>query len=691
MDDIDAVVARIKRERQKRGGIANETDPQNGEGEKKKPKQADILLGLVKAATLFHTPPPDNDAFANITIDDHRETHRVRGRGFREWLRYQYFEKMESGCNSEAMQVAIETIAAKAQYQGDERQVYVRVAEHAGAIYVDLGGKEWKAVKVTKLGWEIIDEPPVCFARSTSTKALPVPMAGGSIELFRRFCNLVKPKAGADNEFVVLVGHILAVLRPNASYPVFVALGEHGTCKSTLSTLIGRLTDPRAPEQRSPPTSEDDLIVGAKRAHVLAFDNISALPDWLSDAFCRLATGGGAGKRKLYSDDDEVLFDGKRPIFLTGIEDFVTRPDLVDRSNMFNLEVVNEDKRLSDSELERKFAAAAPRIFGALLDGLVAGLKNLTDISIKEKPRMADFMLWAEACTRTYWPAGTFMKAYRAKLESTVEVVLEASPVGAAVRRFMASHNEWKGTAQELLAELAPLVGERAAKEPDWPKRPNTLAGKLRRAAPALRRIGIHAAFNRDGHDHERIITIEKRGKPEQSLERPSASSGSSAKTATSNKINCLAEKAADDARTTADDPADDTHDARTILDGTIVRNNPLKCIAYDDADDADDVSAFRSAAASLDAPADDPSQAPRHPAETSSMAAGPAPEPPPAALATGPAPALAEGEWGNGSIPPALRRCAQCGGLSDERGAVTDRDLGGVKYWLHAGCDLEI
>jgi hypothetical protein len=46
----------------------------------------------------------------------------VRGRKFREWLRYQYFEKMESGCNAEAMQVAVETIAAKAQYQGDERQ-----------------------------------------------------------------------------------------------------------------------------------------------------------------------------------------------------------------------------------------------------------------------------------------------------------------------------------------------------------------------------------------------------------------------------------------------------------------------------------------------------------------------------------------------------------------------------------------
>jgi hypothetical protein len=163
------------------------------------------------------------------------------------------------------------------------------------------------------------------------------------------------------------------------------------------------------------------------------------------------------------------------------------------------------------------------------------------------------------------------------------------------VRRFMANRDQWRGTAQELLLGLTPLVGEQAAKERDWPKRPNTLAGKVRRAAPALRKIGIHVAFDRDGHDGARIIAIEKRGKPEQRPESLSAPSGSSAKIVDSNKINDLAAKAADDALTMADDPADD---ALTILNGAIVMivsSNPLKGNGSDDADDADDVSAFCS------------------------------------------------------------------------------------------------
>jgi hypothetical protein len=158
-------------------------------------------------------------------------------------------------------------------------------------------------------------------------------------------------------------------------------LGEHGSCKSTLAILIVRLTDPRAPEQRSPPTNEEDLLVAAKTSHVLHYDNCSHLPDWLSDAFCRLATGGGAGKRKLYTDDDEILFEGRRPILLNGIEDFVTRPDLVDRANFFNHEIVRDKDRLSDQEIEDRFQRHRAKIFGVLLDGVAAALKNHNALS----------------------------------------------------------------------------------------------------------------------------------------------------------------------------------------------------------------------------------------------------------------------------------------------------------------------
>jgi hypothetical protein len=57
-----------------------------------------------------------------------------------------------------------------------------------------------------------------------------------------------------------------------------------------------------------------------------AFDNLSGLPKWVSDALCRLATGGSFAVRQLHADDGEILFEAARPILLN------SRPDLGDRA-----------------------------------------------------------------------------------------------------------------------------------------------------------------------------------------------------------------------------------------------------------------------------------------------------------------------------------------------------------------------
>src|SRR5262249_41062061 len=162
-------------------------------------------------------------------------------------------------------------------------------------------------------------------------------------------------------------------------------------------------------------------IVAAKSAHLLSFDNVSGLSDWLSDAICRLATGGGQGKRRLYTDDDEILFSGRRPVALNGIEDVVSRPDLVDRSLLITLEPIPESRRREERDIEANFERAAPGILGALLDCLAEALRNLPRIKISNPPRMADFARLAEAGTMRYEKPGTFISAYRANLAQSVE------------------------------------------------------------------------------------------------------------------------------------------------------------------------------------------------------------------------------------------------------------------------------
>jgi hypothetical protein len=161
---------------------------------------------------------------------------------------------------------------------------------------------------------------------------LPIPQPGGSIEQFALFLNLP-----SRNDFVLVVAWLLAALRPSGPYPLLAISGEQGSAKTVLSKMLRALVDPNGAPVRTLPREERDLFIAANNGHVLAFDNVSGLPPWLSDSLCRLASGGGLAVRQLYTDQDEVLFDAARPIILNGIEDIITRPDLADRAIFLTL------------------------------------------------------------------------------------------------------------------------------------------------------------------------------------------------------------------------------------------------------------------------------------------------------------------------------------------------------------------
>jgi hypothetical protein len=261
---------------------------------------------------------------------------------------------------------------------------------------------------------------------------------------------------------------------------------------------------------------------------VLAFDNVSGLPAWISDTLCRLATGGGFAVRQLYTDQDEVLFDAARPVILNGIEDIVTRPDLADRAIFLMLEPIPEDRRRSEKELWADFNAIRPQLLGTLLDAVSHGLKRLPDTRLGTLPRMADFALWATACETALWPAGTFGAAYAGNRDEAVDSVIEADPVGSAVRSLMNTRTEWTGTASDLLGALEEEVGEKVRETKTWPSSARALSGRVRRAATILRKVGIDITFEREGRARTRTIRITR--KPECAPAGTSASSASSAK-----------------------------------------------------------------------------------------------------------------------------------------------------------------
>ena len=126
-------------------------------------------------------------------------------------------------------------------------------------------------------------------------------------------------------DFPLIVGFLLAALRPVGPYPILNLSGEQGTAKTTISRVLSLLIDPCNAPVRSLSSSERDLMVSATNGHLLGFYNISSIPKNISDALCRLSTGGGFRTRALYTNSEEVVFSGQRPMVLNGITDVLRR------------------------------------------------------------------------------------------------------------------------------------------------------------------------------------------------------------------------------------------------------------------------------------------------------------------------------------------------------------------------------
>ncbi len=455
-------------------------------------------------AELFHDA--GGTAFARIVAGNHRETWPVGSRAFKEWLSSRYFAGTGTAPKTAALTEGLLEISGRARFAGPRRDVHLRVARDGGAVLVDLADDEWRAAEVTPAGWRLVHEPPVIFRRTRSMASLPEPVAGARVEELRQYLNVTD-----DGGWRLLVAWLLFALAPEGPFPVLILHGEQGSAKSTAARLLRALVDPATGSGlRAEPKDVEDLAVATANSWVLAFDNLSSLKSWLSDALCRVATGGGLAKRELYSDSEEIVLDARRPVILNGINELATRGDLLDRSILVNLDPIPEENRLSEAELWEGFGVVRPRVVGALFDALAGTLLRLPDITLARRPRMADFALFGTAAEAALgWPEGSFLAAYEANRQDANDLALDAAPIGPVVRDLIDKHGKWTGTAEDLRRELGQFADLNLAKSEWWPKNAWAMSNRLDRIAPNLRAAGVGVFRYRKAHgNRERMIVL---------------------------------------------------------------------------------------------------------------------------------------------------------------------------------------
>jgi len=448
---------------------------------------------LDSGAKLWHSP--DGESFITVLVNGHWEHHPIKNKGARRWLSRLLYISEGKVPSSQAIRDVLTALEGKAVFDGTEHLVSVRLAEHGGNIYLDLGNDAREAIEISPMGWEIIssEKVPVRFRRPAGLLPLPYPIRDGNLEDLRSVVNVP-----SGESWVLVVAWLLQSFRPVGPYPILIINGEQGSAKSALGRTLRDLIDPNVAPLRRPPKNEQDLMIAAVNGWVVSFDNMSGLIPWLSDALCILSTGGGLASRELYTDADEVLLDAQRPIMINGIDEMSTRGDIMDRAIILNLPRITEDIRRTEEELAAAFEQIRPGVLGALLDAIACGLRNLPDVRLGTLPRMADFARWCVACEEALpWQAGTFIETYNKNRSEAIGSIIDSDRFALAVFNFaFESRGAYEGPAGLMLAALETYADIDPNHTPDgWPRTPRGLTNKLKRLAPGLRAVGIGVEF----------------------------------------------------------------------------------------------------------------------------------------------------------------------------------------------------
>lgn len=453
------------------------------EEKKSKQNQASVLVDFILAQVeLFHDK--NSDVYAQDLLT--RETRRLDSRQFKDWLVANFYESTGKSPRDQSMREAISTLSGLARYKGECHEVHVRVAQHNGIYFLDLAEPgQSRAIQIAPGNWTIINEPPVRFLRPETLRPLPEPIRNSDLSMLWGIINV------PENDRILVIAWLIECLRPDTPFPVLELIGEQGSAKSTTQTMLRRLIDPNACDLRAAPKTVEDVFVSAGINWLVSYENISHLSAPIQDALCVLATGGGFAKRKLYSDADESVIVVKRPIVLNGISAAVTAQDLIDRTISIETPLISQRTEITD--LWRTYETEHPKFLGALLNIFSQSLSHLPNIQLPpaNRPRLAEFSRLGMAIAETLGKTGKeFMAQFHASRQESIARTIDASPVASALIEWFESHG--KRTTVLPIKKLFEEVELRKPHNTDaWPRSAKGFADALRRAAPALRQIGI--------------------------------------------------------------------------------------------------------------------------------------------------------------------------------------------------------
>lgn len=437
----------------------------------------------------------------------------IQSEDFRIWLMGWHLQEYGKILRRSIVEEIVQNACAIAQYINKQtHKLGVRVSRvddnnaNPKELYYDLGDA---AVHITGDGWKIVNDPPIVFKRFSHQEKQVHPEVTSrktDIELLHKYINIQN-----RNDWLLFLVFVISAFIPDFPKPLLVLSSSYGGGKTTIMKIAKKLVDPSVLDGIGKIYNCESIIRPASKHALLYFDNISYINQDISDTLCGVATGTSLVNRKLYADNEEVIFKVQRPVMLNGVTEILTREDLIDRSLVVSVQRINKDSRIIENKLMNKFNLDKPLILGAIFSILADTLCIYPSINLKEYPRMADFAAlgFGIAEAMTGYSGDEFIKVYDTIEDRQNAIALSASPTAQAARFLVSKTGSWQGTATDFLnftfsdgsvATVDDLnIIQSIRDQPAWCKNASTLGKALNRAEATLRSLGITLERGSDG------------------------------------------------------------------------------------------------------------------------------------------------------------------------------------------------
>ncbi|MFA5315820.1 MAG: bifunctional DNA primase/polymerase [Dehalococcoidales bacterium] len=444
--------------------------------------QGEVLTRICEEHIKTYFTDQQGEPFVVLPFDGHLETCSARSTRLRNWLAGLFRENNQRPPNSDALkqaQIQVEVGCSKSQ----QIELFNRLGWHEGAVYYDLTMPDWSGVKVTKDGWEIAALPPV-FRRYKHQARQVTPIKEGSPNNLLRFCNIRE-----DDQCLFMVT-IATFFIPDFPHAIPYLDGTQGAGKSIASKNIKSLVDPSMVMLMSTPKDLEHVQMIAEKHWVNTFDNISRIPEWFSDFLCRGVTGEGDMKRSLYTNDDEFIRAYRRCFVLNGIGTYAERPDLLDRSIIF--EIPELCAKRSEDDIKTEWNQMLPGILGGFFTAISKAMGVVDQVKGHEAFRMSDFARWGAALAGSLgYSQDEFFKKYQESVDRKWEEAADVNTLNGKIAELVRSSDEWKGSFSDLLEEINP----KSNRDRNLPGSPRRLSSALKRIGPLLHTSGIKVSY----------------------------------------------------------------------------------------------------------------------------------------------------------------------------------------------------